>query len=106
MEPTISALWFVQPYILHELISNPEAIERGLTARLLIFDAKAEPEEDDGIVRHILPEMQSAWENIINRILTKRENSADPKLPHWGHGFALSDNLSPQLEHTITGAPQ
>ena len=78
LEPTISSLWFVQPYILHELISNSEAFERGLTARILIFDAKAEPEEDDGNEQQISAETQIAWENTINSILTKRENSSDP----------------------------
>lgn len=48
--PCISVLWFCQPFLLRELLSSEEAMERGLSAaRMLPF--LIEPEsypEDDG----------------------------------------------------------
>ncbi len=51
--PCISVLWFCQPFLLRELFTNEEALERGLTARVLPFIVEHEGNipEDDGIVR-------------------------------------------------------
>jgi hypothetical protein len=35
--PCISVLWFCQPFLLREIFTNEEALERGLTARVLPF---------------------------------------------------------------------
>ena len=35
--PCINVLWFCQPFLLRELFTNEEALERGLTARVLPF---------------------------------------------------------------------
>lgn len=70
--PTLSALWFVQPVILRELLANNEAFERGLTARLLIFDSKIELAHDDGQKRAIAASIIENWHHSIAHILSIR----------------------------------
>ena len=53
LRPTLSALLFVQPVIVEELLTNEEAFERGLTARMLMFDSEIELRHDDGVQRVI-----------------------------------------------------
>lgn len=72
--PTISALWFAQPVILQELLANKEAFERGLSARLLIFDSKIELKHDDGRERVIAQTALDNWHAAIEWILDMREN--------------------------------
>ena len=63
--PTLSALLFVQPYILAELLANEEAFERGLTARPRIFDCQLELQDDDGKVRSVPKDVALAWQEYI-----------------------------------------
>lgn len=72
LKPTISALWYTQPFILDELVKNLEAFERGLTARLLIFDAQIELKHDDGVTRSFDPELIQKWKEFILRLLDRR----------------------------------
>ena len=76
--PTIASLWMVQPTILFELLGNQEAFERGLTARLLMFDAKAEIQEDDGTIRRFNGQNLGQWNDLIVNILTTRKGAKDP----------------------------
>jgi Protein of unknown function (DUF3987) len=71
--PCVSMLLMVQPSILRELMGNEEAFERGMTARTTTFIVKMEPLEDDGIIRHINVETESAWNQLIRGILARRE---------------------------------
>ena len=70
--PTLSALLFVQPFILGELMGNEEAFERGLTARPLIFDPKLELLPDDGIERAIPDDVTRAWDGYIRWLMKDR----------------------------------
>ena len=74
----------VQPFLLRELIENEEALERGLTARMLLF--VLEPEriaEDDGRVREISSEAKAAWDNLIRAILHARHKNPRPEQIVW-----------------------
>lgn len=78
ISPCLSALLFCQPSILRELLSNEEAFERGLTARMLFCLVEPEIQEDDGIIRTICPNAQRNWAGIIGVILharTTKKNS-------------------------------
>jgi hypothetical protein len=76
LAPTLSALWFVQPFMLQELVGNEEAFERGLTARPLIFDSKIELAYDDGVVRTISNSAVDAWRYHIQRVVKGRPSKA------------------------------
>jgi hypothetical protein len=73
IKPCLSMLLMVQPSILRELMGNEEAFERGMTARTITFIVETEPLEDDGIVRQINGETESAWCQLIRGILARRE---------------------------------
>ena len=75
--PTLSALLFVQPYILAELLANEEAFERGLTARPRIFDCQLELQDDDGKVRSVPEDVAHTWQEYI-RWCTKDRPSKAP----------------------------
>jgi len=79
IEPCLSTLLFCQPFVLRELISNEEALERGLTARILAFVVEPELKEDDGVVRTIDDAVQQCWEATIQAILDIREAQAGPE---------------------------
>jgi len=52
--PCISVLWFCQPFLLRELFTNEQALERGLTARVLPFIVEHDQiPEDDGVLRYV-----------------------------------------------------
>ncbi len=70
LRPTLSALLFAQPVIVDELLANDEAFERGLTARMLIFDSEIELRHDDGVERKLPPHILNQWAEHI-RFLTK-----------------------------------
>ena len=72
INPCLSALLFCQPSVLRELLSNEEAFERGLTARMLFCLVEPEIQEDDGIIRTICPNAQRNWAGIIGVILHAR----------------------------------
>jgi len=74
--PCISVLWFCQPFLLRELYANEEALERGLTARVLPFIIERDtiPKEDDK-ERFLSDGAQGAWENLVLAALALREHS-------------------------------
>jgi hypothetical protein len=69
-------LLMVQPSILREFMGNEEAFERGMTARVISFIVEPEPLEDDGVLRRINSETESAWCKLIRGILRRRESLA------------------------------
>ena len=73
--PCISVLWFCQPFLLRELFTNEEALERGLTARVLPFIVEHDGNipEDDGIVRYVSESTRQAWDSLVRRVLACRE---------------------------------
>ena len=76
IKPCLAMLLMVQPSILHELMGNEEAFERGMTARTLMFIAETEPLEDDGIIRQVAEQTAAAWSGLIKAILGHRESLA------------------------------
>jgi hypothetical protein len=82
IKPCLSALLFVQPSVLRELITNEEALERGLTARTLPFIVEPDLKEDDGVIRRIDPSTAERWDKLIRDVLLMRGNPGDtPKEP-------------------------
>jgi hypothetical protein len=79
LQPTLSALWFAQPIILEELIGNQEAFERGLTARLLIFDSEIKLQHDDGVGRAIPGPVLENWHTHIQHLVKNRPSQAEPQ---------------------------
>ncbi len=80
--PCLSALLFCQPCVLRELLTNEEAFERGLTARVLPFIVEPELKEDDGKVRRISERTSEEWGNLIRDVLLLRGRpGATPKDP-------------------------
>lgn len=68
--PCLSLLWMVQPSVLRELLANAEAQERGLTARMLVFDSKARRQHDNGETAAF--DKSAQWNALIGGILDKR----------------------------------
>ena len=73
IKPCLSMLLMVQPSILRELMGNEEAFERGMTARTITFIVETEPLEDDGVIRRMNDETETAWSQLIRGILAQRE---------------------------------
>ena len=73
--PCLTLLWLVQGCVARRLLGGLEVIDRGVTARMLMFDSCARRELDnrqaDGFL-HAAP-----WAELINSILDRRL-SADP----------------------------
>ena len=74
----------VQPFLLRELIENEEALERGLTARMLpfVFEPKRIA-EDDGKSARSVKKPKSAWRNSSVRSLTARRMNTEPQKIFW-----------------------
>ncbi len=71
--PCISVLWFCQPFLLRELYANEEALERGLTARVLPFAVEHEVVPyDDGVIRNVHESVSGAWDSLIRNVLEAR----------------------------------
>jgi hypothetical protein len=77
--PCIAVLWFCQPFLLRELFTNEEALERGLTARVLPFIVEYEGDipEDDGKLRCVSEKAQQAWSSIVRNALWLRTSPLD-----------------------------
>jgi len=74
-KPCISTLWFVQPVLLRELLSNQQAIERGLAARFLYAtSSQKEVPFDDGSARSLRHEYMERWNSLVRGILRRRDN--------------------------------
>jgi hypothetical protein len=72
-------LWFCQPLLLRELFTNEEALERGLTARVLPFivDHDGKIPEDDGKLPPVSEEAQKAWDSLVRGALEFRNLSLE-----------------------------
>ena len=71
--PCITVLWFCQPFLLRELFANEEALERGLTARVLPFIVEHDSiPEDDGVVRFVTESVRRAWDSLVRQVLECR----------------------------------
>lgn len=79
--PTLSAVLLVQPSIVREVLGNPEALERGLIARCLMFDVYGPIAEDDGIQREISPGTLERWGELIRGCLALRAAPGAPPNP-------------------------
>lgn len=78
LTPCITALWFCQPFLLRELAGNEEALERGLTARVLAFVCEhADIPEDDGVLRQVSDQARDGWSTLVNDVLSTR-TAAEP----------------------------
>ena len=69
-------LWMAQPLIMAELVADAEAVSRGLTARLLIFNTEARRECDDR--KNLSFDLAPMWNDFIEKILYRRLNSSEP----------------------------
>ena len=76
--PCINVLWFCQPFLLRELFTNEEALERGLTARVLPFTLEHDQiPEDDGVLRYVSEGAQRACGVLVRGALTLRKSSRE-----------------------------
>jgi len=74
--PCISTLWFVQPVLMKELLSNEQAVERGLAARFLYATSPQNVVPfDDGLERSIPHELTTRWDSLIRGILRRRDQN-------------------------------
>lgn len=76
--PCISLCWLVQPSILHELLGNEEALQRGLAARCLyLLIEQQEIPIDDGKVSTLDRSLLSGWESILMRAMDRRNQPTE-----------------------------
>ena len=84
LTPCLTLCWLVQPCLLEELMSSPEAVERGMLARLLAFSIhRDEIPEDDGTSRTISDKARSGWAQLVTSILKQRPEAAEPNRILW-----------------------
>lgn len=74
--PCLSLLWLVQPCVAHVLMGTAEAFNRGLTARMMIFDSGAQREHDDR--QNLAFAFHDEWEQFTYRILDRRFSASPP----------------------------
>lgn len=80
MTPSLTVLWLCQPSLLREILGNEEALERGMTARCLMFSVGHETiPHDDGIDRRVRGEVADGWARTLETGLQVRDRS-DPLL--------------------------
>ena len=70
MDPVLSLLIFIQPYVLNKLTSHQEVIARGFTARMLIFDTQAKREYENRTNEEFT--CKESWRCMIEDILNAR----------------------------------
>jgi len=77
--PCISVLWFCQPLLLRELFTNEEALERGLTARVLPFVVEYDGDipEDDGVLRNVSARTIELWNKLVRTMLEWRKHAIE-----------------------------
>lgn len=75
--PCVSTLWYVQPILLKELLSNEQAVERGLAARFLYAAApQTEIPFDSGFTKTIDQSVIDGWHQLVGKILARRGQSS------------------------------
>jgi len=73
-KPCVSALWYVQPTLLNEILSSSESVDRGLCARFLFAkDGKSVVSYDDGEAKSVPDRVQNSWDSAITSIYSARE---------------------------------
>ena len=73
MTPCVSLLWAIQPILFDELYGNDEALERGLTVRLIIGRVtNSTLVHDDGVLREISCSTRADWQQTIDNLLSLR----------------------------------
>jgi len=77
-EPRLALLWMVQDCVVQEILADREAVERGLTARPLIFDSGANREKDNRQNRSFT--LENIWNGCVGSILDARL-AANPQSP-------------------------
>jgi len=93
--PCLSLLWMTQPSVLRELCANPETQERGLTARMLIFDSGARRQHDNG--DNLAFTKGGQWKALVNRVLDMRATGKPVEIhcqPEAREVFRLFNNES------------
>lgn len=66
IRPCLSVLWLCQPSVLREILTNEEALERGMTARCLMFAVEHDQVPyDDGVHREIPALVHKRWDDLI-----------------------------------------
>lgn len=68
--PCVALLWLVQKCVVDGILGDPEAVARGLTARLLIFDSGARREHDNR--QDLRFTCNEQWARLISRVLDRR----------------------------------
>lgn len=98
--PCLGLLWLVQPCVIQQLVGDAEAIQRGLTARPLIFNSGARREHDDRQFQAFTH--AEKWRVFIDKILDDRLTGAEPReitcTPEAREVFAKFDDESVDLE--------
>ena len=75
-QPCVSALWYVQPSLLQEILSAKEAMERGLCARFLFASSPRNVIPlDDGAARSIPSCILSSWHGAVTSVLQRRKGN-------------------------------
>ena len=69
-KPCLALFWLVQPCIARNLLGDAEAVNRGLTARLLLFDTGARREHDDR--QNLTFDQEPQWSQFLAGILDRR----------------------------------
>lgn len=73
MAPCITTLWYAQPMLIKELLSNEQAIERGLAARFLYATApRTDIPFDTGASTPIDQSITDDWGHLVGGILSRR----------------------------------
>jgi len=75
-KPCLALLWLVQPIIARKLFGDAEAVSRGLTARILIFDTGAKREHDDR--QNLTFDQEPQWSQFLAEILDRRMSEKEP----------------------------
>ena len=69
-QPCLSLLWLVQGCVMQRILGDPEASNRGLTARPLIFDTGSRREKDDRSTASF--ELEGGWNTLLSVVLDRR----------------------------------
>ena len=77
-EPCLSCLWFGQPDKLATLMSNPKLVHGGLMPRLLMFDAKAEPQSISADAPAFDPAVGAAYAQLLTELLHTLRSAPNP----------------------------
>jgi hypothetical protein len=102
-EPRLALLWLVQGCVVQDILAERDAVERGLTARPLIFDSGASRQKDDRKNRSF--NLEDQWNRCVSAILDARlaASPGSPRLincePEAVELFAKLDDETVDLEH-------